>query len=337
MHNFNFRLLVLPLFVNIFNIGFRNEDFMQKYIFCLIVILVSSVQVLPQDTYDFLNIDVSPRAAALGGSLVAGKDDPDVIFYNTAGIRDDEEIPVSFGYLKHLLDINCFSLSGSYHLENAGNISGGIHYINYGTFTGADKFGNKTGSFSGGEMALVAGYSNYLDTNFTYGVNIKYVFSSLAGYNSSALAFDFGLLYDFTQFDFQVGLSARNLGFQLASYLEKNESLPIAVDLGISKGLKFVPIRYYITLHNLEEKNEKVPDIFKRFSVAAELNASKIFTIRLGYNNKNREDYKTGSSSGIAGISAGVGINIQKYRFDYTYSSMGEIGSLSRFGISTSF
>lgn len=50
------------------------------YLVLVIFILVSSSLSYSQNTYEFLKLDMSPRAAAMGGSFVANNDDPDVIF-----------------------------------------------------------------------------------------------------------------------------------------------------------------------------------------------------------------------------------------------------------------
>ena len=83
-------------------------------------------------TYQFLNLDLSARAAALGGTFVANNDDPDVIFYNPAGIGLLEKNPISFSFVKHLLDINLASLSYSTDWKGVGRIGAAVSYINYG-------------------------------------------------------------------------------------------------------------------------------------------------------------------------------------------------------------
>ena len=52
----------------------------------LLIILSSTVNLFAQNTFEFLRLDTSPRAAALAGSFVAANDDPDVIFYNPAAV-----------------------------------------------------------------------------------------------------------------------------------------------------------------------------------------------------------------------------------------------------------
>ena len=67
---------------------------------------------------------MSARAAALGGTFVSNHDDPNIIFYNPAGINLLSDNPVSFSFVKHLLDINLASLSYSTEFEGIGRFGG---------------------------------------------------------------------------------------------------------------------------------------------------------------------------------------------------------------------
>ena len=64
---------------------------------------------------------------------------------------------------------------------------------------------------------------------------------------------------------------------------------------------------------------------------------SEVFTLRFGYDNERREDFKLGSSAGIAGFNGGLGVTISNYKFSYAYSSLGSVGSLQSISLSTSF
>ena len=128
------------------------------------IILLLNNSIFSQNTYDFLRLDLSARAAALGGTFVSNTDYPIVIFYNPAGLKMLSGSPVSFSFLKYLLDINFASITYSTELENIGRVAAGIKYVNYGKFTGADEFGNITGDYGAGEAAFVLGYSNVVMT-----------------------------------------------------------------------------------------------------------------------------------------------------------------------------
>ncbi|MCU0364827.1 MAG: hypothetical protein MUE93_04050 [Ignavibacteriaceae bacterium] len=60
--------------------------------FFIVFILTASIT-FGQNTYDFLKVDMSARAAALGGSFSTNNDDVDVLFYNPAGMSFLEKDP----------------------------------------------------------------------------------------------------------------------------------------------------------------------------------------------------------------------------------------------------
>lgn len=94
------------------------------------------------------------------------------------------------------MDINLFSLAYSTEFENIGRFGTAVKYINYGTFDGADEFGNKTGEFGAGELAFILGYTNEFTENFYYGANAKVIYSSIEDKSSSAIGLDFGVNYE---------------------------------------------------------------------------------------------------------------------------------------------
>jgi len=301
----------------------------------LFIVSVFTGNLFSQNTYEFLRVDMSARAAALGGTFVSNHDDPNVIFYNPAGINLLSEDPISFSFVKHLLDINLASLSYSTEFEDIGRFGGAVKYINYGTFTQADEFGNREGEFGAGEVAFILGYANSLDSNFNYGIDIKYIYSKIADRNSSGLGFDIGLNYFIPEADFCIGFAAMNIGTQLSSYYEEKEELPLDISIGASKKLEHLPLRLSLDFHKLNADREDFIDRFKAFSVGAEFTLSKVLRLRFGYDNEKRSDLKIGTSSGIAGFNAGLGAIISDYNFDYAFSSMGLIGALHRVTIST--
>ncbi len=285
------------------------------------------------NTYEFLRLDMSPKAAALGGSYVANMDDPNVIFYNPAGIYNLEKTPVSFSFVKHLMDINSASLAVSHEFEKYGRFGGAVQYINYGEFTEADEFGNKTGNFGVAELAMIVGYSNKLDENFYYGANIKFIYSGIADVSSSAFAADLGLIYTLKEWNWNFGFSALNIGSQISSYYETTEDLPLDIRLGFTKSLSHLPFTFYFSLNRLNEEEDR----FNQFTFGGEFRMSKKFKVRFGYDNQKRKELKIGTTAGLAGFNVGFGLDIKGYIFDYAFSSMGSIGSLHRLGISTTF
>jgi hypothetical protein len=310
---------------------------MKRIIFLsLSIIVVSFSSVFGQTTYDFLRVDNSARAAALGGSFVSNNDDADVIFYNPAGLNSLTNNPISFSFVKHLMDINLASLSYSTEFESIGRFGAAIKYINYGSFEETDIDGKRTGEFSAGEFAFIVGYSNQIDENFYYGANAKFIYSAIADRSSTAMGLDLGLHYSIPKQNWFFGLAVLNIGGQLSSYYTTKENLPLDVVLGFSKRLENLPLRLSVDFHRLNEKRDDFYQKFKAFTIGAEFTLSKVLKLRFGYDNERRSEFKIGSTAGVAGFNAGLGITVSNYQFDYGYSSLGLVGGLHRIGISTS-
>ncbi len=303
----------------------------------LSLVLLVSVSLSAQTTYNFLTVDNSPRAAALAGGFVAATEDANVIFYNPAGINTLKANPISFSFLKHLEGINSLSFATSHNFNKIGRLSAGIQYINYGSFVAADKYGNKTGTFNAAEFALSVGYGNMIDKNFYYGANVRFIYSGIENYSSTGISADLGLLYLIPNAKWSFGFSVLNIGKQISNYNGIDENLPMDVRVGATKELAHLPLKFYFSLNHLADSYDNIKDRFSSWTVGGELKLSRSFWLRLGYDNAKRDNLSLGLSSGIAGFSAGFGLEIKDYLLDYSFSSFGPIGNLHRFGLSASF
>ncbi|MBI4548749.1 MAG: type IX secretion system protein PorQ [Ignavibacteriae bacterium] len=286
-----------------------------------------------KSTYDFLRADVGARAAALGGSLVTLTDDPNVIFYNPAGLSTLSGRKVSVGFFKHLMDVNAGYASFGTEIPQLGFVGAGVQYINYGEFDRTGEEGQNLGTFSAGELAITAGYGDQLQTGLSYGVNAKFIYSSIAEVRSTAVALDFGLQYTAVPNRMIVGTSLLNLGTQLDPYVNTREHLPLDFKVGASLYPEHLPAVIMLNLHRLNEQQDNFVDRFKAFSIGAEFTASTNVKLRFGYNHERRQESKIRASSGLAGFSTGVGISTGMYAIDYSFSSIGPIGGLHRISV----
>ncbi|MFH1525957.1 MAG: type IX secretion system protein PorQ [Bacteroidota bacterium] len=310
---------------------------MKKNIFLMISVLVFSNTIFSQSVYDFLNLGISPRASALAGSFVSNYDDPNIIFYNPAGIASLKETPTSFSYLQHLVDISSASFAMSKEIENIGRFGAGIQYVNYGDFPKTDQYGKQNGNFSAKEIALIVGYASEIDENFYYGANVKFIFSGIENYTSTGLAFDLGLQYILAESGWSFGFAVQNLGAQLESYAGIKEKIPVDVKLGLSKRLAHTPFTFYFAVNKLNESGDGLSSRFSNITGGVEIKLSAAIKLRLGYENEKRKEYKIGTTPGLAGFNLGFGIRVSEYDVDYSFSSMGSMGALHRFGITTAF
>lgn len=304
----------------------------------VLVLLASGIAAAGSNTtYSFLRNDVGARAAALAGSFMTATGDPNSIFYNPAGLATLDTRRGSAGFFKHLLDINSGYLSYGQELEGIGFVGAGVVYTNYGSFAETDDAGNERGTFGAGDFALVAGYANQLEENFYWGGNLKFIYSSIAGYRSTGIAVDAGLLYLIPESRVSLGVSLRNAGTQLSKYLSTSEQLPLDVSVGGSVIPRGLPLLLNVNFHRLSDTAPSFIDHFRAFSVGGEFTLSKAVQLRFGFDNALRKDLKIGASPGLAGFSAGLGISPGRYKFDYAITMLGKIGNFHRISIASTF
>ncbi len=267
----------------------------------------------------------------MAGSYVSMQNDPAGIFYNPATIGTSLEPVASLGYASHVLDIKAGFAAYTQEIQSIGVVGLGVNYVNYGSFLGRNDQGIETGSFNAGDMAISLSLANLFEENLYYGITGKYIYSSIADANSSALAMDLGLMYLIPGDDpISIGAAISNIGSQIDKYGSTKEQLPLEIKFGGTIKPQHLPLQLSINFHKLNEQRDSFLDKFTTFTVGGEFTLSKALRFRFGYNNERRKELKIGTSAGMAGFSMGGGLVLKNVRLDYSFNSYGEIGSISR-------
>ncbi len=287
-------------------------------------------------TFDFLRTDIGARSGALGGSVSSLSDDANVIFYNPAGLATVTRRRVSFGYFKHILDINSANVAYAGDVEGLGYVGAGVLYVNYGELRRTGPGGEDLGTFGAGEFSANIGYGGVIDGGLRYGMAVKFIYSTIGEYSSSALAVDLGAQYALVPERVTVGGGISHLGTQLDPYATIREDLPLDLRVGVAVTPEHLPATFLVDFHRLTDRRESFTSRFRAFSVGVEFTLSPNMFLRAGYNNERRQDLKIGSgtNTGLAGFSLGTGISTGAYQFDYAFTSNGPVGAFHRFTIS---
>jgi hypothetical protein len=133
-------------------------------------------QIGGRSVYQFLNLVTSPRQAALGGKVITLYDhDVNQAHFNPATINAEMDNKLSMNYGSYYGDVTYGTASYAYTYDrHVQTFFGGVNYVNYGKFDGYDENGQKTGSFTGSEVALSFGYAyNIPFSDFYIGANAK--------------------------------------------------------------------------------------------------------------------------------------------------------------------
>lgn len=324
----------------------------------LLSALSTSAQVGGRSTYQFLNLVTSPKQAALGGKLITDYSyDTSSALLNPAVINSEMDMNLSLNYVNYLADVNYGSVSYAYLIDRrTQTIHAGVTYVNYGNFDGYDEQGNSTGDFSGSEVAISMGYAYQVGRSDVYvGANAKIISSKLEQYSSIGGALDLGAIYINEKLDLTAALVVRNLGTQFTTYDGLHEPLPLEVIAGVSQKLEHVPLRWNLTLENLqrwnvafenparstsdidgvytEEKINFVDNTLRHVIVGAELFPDTGFNLRVGYSFRRGEELRIVDQRSFAGLSAGFSIKFNKLRLSYSYARYNSAASSGFFGL----
>ncbi len=323
---------------------------------------LSYSQIGGKSVYPFLNMVTSPRQAALGGKTITiYDDDVNQAHFNPATINPEMDNHLALNYGNYFGDVTYGTASYAYtydrHLQT---FQVGVNYVNYGNFDGYDENGQSTSSFTGNEVAISLGYSYTIpNTALHIGTNAKIISSTLERYSSFGGALDIGALYIDEDNEINWGFVVRNIGTQFTTYSGTNEKLPLEIIAGVSQQLENVPIRWHLSLENLQQWDvsfsnpvraastldgsvtpEKVSifnNAMRHLVLGIELFPKKAFNLRLGYNFRRAEELKIVEQRNFSGISLGFGLKMNKLKFNYSYSRYTLAGNTSLFGLTINF
>jgi len=337
--------------------------------FILIIILTFCIKPLTysqtggNNTYEFLNLTYSARIAAMGGNILAIKDnDINLALSNPSLITKSMHNNLSLSFVDYYTDVKYGHALYSRSFKEIGNFTAAMKFIDYGKFIYADETGEQHGNFGVSEYAMNIGWGRALDSLFSIGANFKMIYSSFESYNSFGLAVDVAGTYHNSENQFTISLIGKNIGTQLKAYRNNNtEPLPFEIQLALSKRLAHLPFRYSVIVTHLEKwdltyddpndksnidpiTNEEIPEnklesfadkLMRHFVIGGEFMPFKNFSVRFGYNYHRRQELKVSTKASTVGFSWGIGFRIKQFQFNYSRVTYHLAGSPNYFTIST--
>lgn len=298
------------------------------------------------NVYPFLNTPVSARQAALGGDAVSVRD-YDVSFagVNPALMHLDQDQMISINYASYLSDSKYGTISFVKDLEEGHLLGFNARYMDYGRMPRTDESATIDGEFGAFDASLGLAYAYQFDDNWTIGGGANFVTSKIDNYTSMAVVGSAGITYHKEKTKETLALVFRNFGYQFKPFNGVRENVAFRVDLGYTKILDEFPVAITVTAHDLQKLNisqdydnngqeinwsRKIAD---HFSLGAELFPEQAFNIRFGYNVKRGNELAVLDQRSFTGLSAGFGIKISSFRFDYSHVRYHNSSNVNMFGL----
>jgi hypothetical protein len=312
-----------------------------KYVVWVFFMLVASrlpAQIGGIANFAYLRLPADARTVGKGGVNVSLQDqDVNRFSANPALLRDTLNSWASVNYMRWQAGIDVFQLNYTPKLPKVGTLGISLQVMNYGKMPLTLPNGIQQGTFNANDFALGITKS-FKQRYFYYGATLKWVGSSIAGYNAMGLALDIGGLFQHPKKDFAVGLTVRNLGFTLNNYTTTRLQLPLDIIIGTTFKPQYMPFRFSITFQHLQKwdivyldpnqstqldaNGNPIPpqktwgDKFLRhFVLGSELILSKSFHILLGYNHLQAREMRLDEIGGLRGFSLGCRLQTPKWQF----------------------
>ena len=295
--------------------------------------------------YQFLNIPMSPRQAVLGDAVSVRDSDVNFTNANPALMNLEMDKMLSVNYSSFLAGTKIGSISYVRDLANGHLVSFNAKYMDYGSMPRTDENSITTGDFSAMDASAGVGYAYQFEENWTVAGSANFVSSKIDNYTSMAVVGNAGITYHNDKTNETLALVFRNFGYQFKTFNGVRENVAFRVDLGYTKILDEFPVALTITAHDLQKLNisqdynnngqeiswsRKFAD---HLSFGAELFPQQGFNIRFGYNVKRGNELAVLDQRSFAGLSAGFGIKISSFRFDYSHARYHNSSNVNMFGL----
>lgn len=310
-----------------------------------------------ESVYSFLNLPTSARQMALGGAALTIENDVNMPLWNPATIDTLMKNKMSANYTSYLAGITLGSVSYATKVnDKLGMFHAGVTYLDYGSLTRANEGGVITGEFKAYDLAISVGYAYPIKkTNLTIGANVKLINSLIDTYSSLGIAADVSVLYKSKKSPLLLSFVVRNIGTQLKTFNGTNEKIPLQIAFGASKKLAHVPLKWYVTIDNLQQWNistsnpsnavinlegNSVPEKIsfannasRHAILGAELFPDRKLTLRIGYNYRRAKELSIVDARTFAGLSYGFGLKLKKLNFNYALTKFHPDSNSSTFSL----
>ncbi len=300
----------------------------------MILFILSFLEEYPVG-YNFVSLSQGIRSNAMGGAFTAVSDDATGLYYNTAGISllEGFDSKVALYDLYDQVAILTFGLAFPVKITGFG-FSMSIWGDEQQRYNDAGEY---TGTFANTEVLSMGAFSIRALKNFSFGIGMKYLFSSFDKYSSTGILWDAGTIYIPNKF-LRFGLSLQNLGFP-RKFINSYEYPPSRLrsggafyfpilDIGrFIYALDIIAYPYRIEIGTGFEVSLYIPQFIKEF-VEADISGIRIWG---GFNSRgySLEDHFFYGLGIVYGIAEDLYLSMEAL-----YSTNYYLGDDLRFGLS---
>ena len=196
----------------------------------------------------FLKVGVGARMVALGSAATTLYGDPNLIFWNPAGIQTEAgKTQIGLNYNDWLIGLSHSAGAVTHSFGNLGTFGVGVIYMGLSDIA-ADRDIAPPGyeqpvpespdvtqydTYNFYDLAVTVAYSKQLTDRFRMGAGAKFIQESIDSETATAFAFDFGAVYETGFRDLTFGARINNVGTDMKFYAI-GAPLPLYFAIGAS-------------------------------------------------------------------------------------------------------
>ena len=327
----------------------------------LVTLLMASLVTLPAEAQRkagrtgaaFLEIGVGAREVGMGSAVSSMANDANQVFWNPAGtaLASDQKFSAAFSYSSWIADIDHSAFAVGYNLGNAGTITVGAQVLGLTDIPANRQNGytdpdlvtliedtETAATFDFIDVAVSVSYARYFIDKLALGATFKVINESIDGISASAVAFDFGSVYNIGISGWQLAARISNLGSDMEFFTQDNP-LPLSFSIGTS----IYPVNTENTRLMLAVDTIKPLDSQQLLYGGAELSFYDLLFLRGGYkfNYSGADDGGTSDrdavNASIEGVSLGGGLQYEisgyAIAIDYAFTQMDLLDNVNRISL----
>ncbi len=288
--------------------------------FCA-VMLLSSATVRARSVNDALGktsfawLKTTPDAGiSAAGECFAARDGFQGLMVHPAAIAGIEGRKMKLSYVAHYVDTQYGSIGYADNIRGR-DMGFRISYVNYGEFVRTDRLGERTGTFTAGDVAFTFNMARKLRSDLKVGASVSYITSKIEEFTAQAASLDLGAIY-YPPFEgLTVGAALTNLGKVTKTYSSGySDVLPVTFTVGARQKLQHSP---FSIMADVSFPNDH--DIVYAFGLEANIRD----TVFLYAGTRSRDEIDAElmkADTDYAGVQTfGMGLVIDRYRFNYAF------------------
>lgn len=283
--------------------------------------------------YGFLELPVSARVGALGGTNISVVEaDLALADQNPALLCPEMRQQLSLSYTHYVADIQLGHVAYAGSAFGKGTWAASVRYVDYGDFDGYDTEGNATGAFSVSDMSFAGSLGYPISDRWNCGATVRLLYSSYEDYSAVALGVDVGINYYNEVSGRSISMTVTNLGGQLKRFEDRHATLPTQITLGITKELEHLPFCLSLTAYQLLDwdtdyvdgkghKNDynNAEQILNHLIFGLEWLPTDGIYFSAAYNYRRQRQF-AGMGGFLRGVSLGGGLKVGRFSVQCSYA-----------------